>query len=416
MALKERLRALGLRTGVALAASALVAAQPAPAASTPHPRWDRADAAALLQAIGDARFEGLDPADYDAAGVRRALAGGNPDQLDATATRVALKLAGDYLQGHVRGRARVDWHIGGPVANEPALTSLLARATARDEVGDMLMDLLPKHPEYRALRDALARTPPSDTARVRSLRVNLERWRWMPRELGERHILVNVPGFSLKVVDRDRIVDERAVIVGKRATPTPQFGGTVAGVVLNPWWEVPQSIVKESVGNLVLRQPDKAKAQGYVMTRLEDGGIRVRQAPGPQNSLGQMKLVMPNPFNVYLHDTPAKARFAEPVRTFSHGCVRVEGAVDFAALLLEADPNWNRAQIDRVLASGRTTTAALGRPLPIWIGYFTVATAADGHLAFFADPYGRDAPVWKALSDGPPLQLSARDRPDQCPA
>ena len=415
MFLKMRLRATASVAGKVLAACLLLAAgnlQPAP----PPIQWDRGDATALLQAIESARFEGLDPADYDAAGLRRAIESGDADQLDAVATHIGLKLAGDYLQGHARGRARVGWHIAGPAAGESILTPLLASATSRNRVGDMLVELLPTHTEYRALRDALAATPPGDTARIRSLRVNLERWRWMPRDLGERHILVNVAGFSLKVIDRDRLVDERAVIVGKPATPTPQFGSSVTGVVLNPWWEVPQSIVKESVGNLVLRQPAKARAQGYVMARLDGGGIRVRQAPGPQNALGRMKLVMPNPFNVYLHDTPAKAKFAEPVRAFSHGCVRVKGAVDFAALLLEGDPGWNRAQIDRVLASGRTTTATLGKPLPVWIGYFTVATAADGHLAFFADPYGRDAAIWKALTDGPPLQLSARDRPDQCPA
>lgn len=416
MVLTKQLRVWGATATVALAVSLLMAAQQPPGRTAPAPHWDRADTSALLQAIEDARFEGLDPADYDAAAVRRALASGDAAALNATATRVGLKLAGDYLQGHVPARARVGWHIAGPVADEPTLTALLARATVRNEVSAALTDLLPKHSEYRALRDALAATPPGDTARVRSLRVNLERWRWMPRDLGERHILVNVPGFSLKVIDRDQLVDERAVIVGKPATPTPQFGNTVTGVILNPWWEVPQSIVRESVGNLVRRQPAKAKAQGYVMTRLESGGIRVRQAPGPKNALGQMKLVMPNPYNVYLHDTPAKAKFDAAERALSHGCIRVKGAIDFAALLLESDPAWNRAQIDRVLASGKTTHAKLSKAWPVWIGYFTVATASDGHLAFFADPYGRDAPVWKALSDGPPLQLSARERPETCPA
>ena len=415
MSFEMRLRVPRLAAGVGLAAWLLVGAGDPPTA-TPEIQWDRGDATALLEAIDDARLEGLDPADYDAAGVRRAIASGDAKQLAAVSTRVGLKLAGDLLQGHVRGRARVGWHIAGPVASEPALAALLARAAAGNRVGAALAELLPQHAEYRALRNALVATPPSDAARVRSLRVNLERWRWMPRELGSRHILVNVPGFALKLVDRDRIVDERAVIVGKPTTPTPQFGGTVTGVVLSPWWEVPKSIVNESIGNLVLRQPARAKAQGYVMTRLDGGGIRVRQAPGPQNALGQMKLVMPNPFNVYLHDTPAKARFDESMRTFSHGCIRVKGAVDFAALLLESDPDWDRARIDRVLQSRRTTTATLGKPLPVWIGYFTVATAADGHLTFFADPYNRDAPVWKALTDGPPLQLSARAHPDQCPA
>lgn len=142
--------------------------------------------------------------------------------------------------------------------------------------------------------------------------------------------------------------------------------------------------------------------------------MRVRQKPGPGNALGQMKLVMPNPFSVYLHDTPSRAKFDLDDRALSHGCIRVKGAVDFAALLLEDDPSWNRAQIDRVLAGGATTKVELRRPLPVYIGYFTAATKA-GELAYLADPYGRDAAILRELDRRAPTAIAARAE-TQCPA
>jgi murein L,D-transpeptidase YcbB/YkuD len=406
------MRHLSKRIGRA-AAIAAISALCLGAAPAPQIAWEPIDVAMLLRSIEDTRHEGLTPGDYDAASIRRAQAAGDRAAIDAAATRGALRLAKDFAQGRVGRADRVGWHIQGPAAAPETLAALVGRATQRDELATALWGLLPRHPEYRALREALAQT--SDAARREQLRVNMERWRWMPRDLGTRHILVNVPGFSLKLVDGDTVVDERPVIVGKPSTPTPQFGGEVSAVILNPWWEVPKSIVAESVGPLLKRDPAGAKAKGYVM-QPTGAGIRVRQAPGPSNALGQMKLVMPNPFSVYLHDTPAKGKFDEPVRAFSHGCVRVKGAIDFAALLLENDPAWNRQQIDRTLAAGKSVKAPLARSVPVWISYFTAATDAKGRLAYFADPYGRDARVARALGGEAPLQVAARAATETCAA
>jgi murein L,D-transpeptidase YcbB/YkuD len=129
-----------------------------------------------------------------------------------------------------------------------------------------------------------------------------------------------------------------------------------------------------------------------------------------------MKLVMPNPYNVYLHDTPSKSLFDRPVRAMSHGCIRVKGAVDFAALLLSDDPTWSRAQVGHVLARGASTKVPLARPLPVYVAYFTAATDAAGKVATFDDIYGRDAPVARGLAVQPRVALSAAGaRSDVCP-
>lgn len=394
----------------ALLAAALAGAAPEP----PALHWTPRDAKALVDIIAHAGDEGLDPALYDAEGVARAARSGDAAALDAAATAAALTLAGDYWAGRVPPAARVGWHIAGPSRSEPVLRARIAAALQSGRLDATFEALLPTHDDYRALRAALAETPQSEAARRAQLRANLERWRWMPRDLGPRHVLVNVPAFSLKLVKDGRTVEERPVIVGKRSTPTPQFATAISGVILNPWWEVPKSIVAESVGSLVARHPARAAAQGYVVQRNADGSVRYRQKPGPQNALGQMKLFMPNPFSVYLHDTPARSKFDEAERAFSHGCIRVKGAVDFAALLLADDPSWTRAQIDRVLAAGDSTRVTLSRAVPVHVVYFTVATR-DGALAYYGDPYRRDAGVLGALDRRTPMAIAARST-DTCPA
>jgi murein L,D-transpeptidase YcbB/YkuD len=253
--------------------------------------------------------------------------------------------------------------------------------------------LLPRHREYQRLKAALAATPPRDKAAIQRLRANLERWRWMPRDLGQRFILVNVPAFELTLMEDGREVARHKIIVGKPATPTPQFNATVRGVQLNPSWYVPSSIVAESIGKLVRNKPETARARGFVVSK---SGIR--QRPGPDNALGAMKLVMPNAFRVYVHDTPAKPLFEEEVRAFSHGCIRTQHALDFARTLL-ADPRWDQAAVDRIVSSHVTTDIPLNRPLPIYVGYFTAASDADGEMSSFPDLYGRDGPVVAALVD-----------------
>lgn len=218
----------------------------------------------------------------------------------------------------------------------------------------------------------------------------MERWRWMPRILDPDHVLVNAARFEAEVWREGRKVGTWQIIVGKKSAPTPVFDTRITGVVLNPWWEIPASIVRESVGALVRRNPAAARARGYVWS---DG--RYRQRPGPNNALGQMKLVMPNPYSVYMHDAPNKQLFAQEVRAFSHGCVRTDNAIGYAATLLEG--LMPRERVDEIVASGVSTTVNLAKPLPIYVAYFTATANPEGGVEFLPDIYGRDSRIAVAV-------------------
>jgi murein L,D-transpeptidase YcbB/YkuD len=359
-----------------------------------QPRWSRDDAQELLNVVEHIAEEGLDPADYEVGSLQTALAGPDDAAARAKADAVFLHVARDFTQGHVRNRAAIAWYLPGPSLDVNAGRRLLDTALAGGGVRATLQRLLPQHRQYQALKAALATTPERDKAGIQRLRANLERWRWMPRDLGRRYLLVNVPAFTVSLIEDNKVVARRRVIVGKVATPTPQFGATVAGVILNPWWDIPPSIVRESVGRLIGTNPAQARQRGFVVS-----GGRYRQRPGATNALGQIKLVMPNPFNVYLHDTPNKALFDAEVRAFSHGCIRTQDPFGLAETLLAASDGWDRTRIDGIVASGKTTQVSLGQPLPIYIAYLTVAAEDSGDLATFPDIYGRDPSIVAALID-----------------
>jgi murein L,D-transpeptidase YcbB/YkuD len=274
------------------------------------------------------------------------------------------------------------------------LLGLAVPAWAQGETEDVspaqsvlqLLFELQQHPHYWALR--AAQETETDPARLHTLAVNIARWQDMPTDLGSRYLLVNIPAFEVMLWEDGAVTDRRPVIVGTTRTRTPTFSTVVTGVVLNPWWEIPASIVAESVGALVRNRPATARARGYVV---ENG--RYRQRPGPGNALGQMKLVMPNPHSIGLHDTPSQALFARDVRAFSHGCVRVSDAVGFATTLLERDSGWTRERVDAVLGTGRTRTVELVQPLPIYVAYFTAAPSATGEIEYYPDIYRRDPSV-----------------------
>ena len=164
-------------------------------------------------------------------------------------------------------------------------------------------------------------------------------------------------------------------------------------MTLNPWWDIPASIVRESVGGLVRRNPAVARARGYVWS-----GGHYRQKPGPGNALGLMKLAMPNPYRVYMHDTPNKDLFGKDVRAFSHGCIRTAQALEFAAALLE--DTITRQDFDAIAASGDTVTIDLEQSIPIYITYFTAAGDGNGGVVFYPDVYQRDAGVSAASNPG----------------
>lgn len=376
-------------------------------AEPPTPRWSPTDLRELVEAIEEAPADGLDPADYDLPALNAAIASGDAMRIAPSASAHFQHLAGDRWEGHVRGKRRIGWHIVGPVADAAALAELEDAALRDHRVGTTLDALLPTSPEYHRLKLALAKTPASDRATRITLRANMERWRWVPRDPGARYLLVNVAGYTAELVDNGSIVSMHRIVIGKPAKSTPQFSTAVEGVIINPWWELPRSIVAEGVGSLLVKNPAKAKAQGYMRVKTSGGGTRVRQSPGPRNALGQMKLVMPNPYTVYLHDTPSKALFDETARAFSHGCMRVDRPFDLATALLAGTPGWDRTRIDSALASGKTIKADLTVPVPIYVVYFTVRADVDGTITRYPDVYGRDAVVVAALTDREP----ARPRP-----
>lgn len=241
----------------------------------------------------------------------------------------------------------------------------------------------PAHPYLETLIAALDRE--TDADRRATLAANIDRWRAMPAALGERYLLVNAASFEMGLWENGVLTAVWPVIIGKPRTPTPIFDTTVTGVVFNPWWDIPASIVRESVGALMRNRPAEARRRGYVV---QNG--RYRQRPGPGNALGQMKLVMPNRYSVGVHDTPNRDLFRREDRALSHGCVRVGDALGFAARLLAARADWGRAEIDAAVAAGDTVTVDLAEPIPIYVGYFTAEPGADEEIRYYRDIYGRD--------------------------
>lgn len=378
----------------------LVLLVPLSAKSQPlSPAWSYANARSLLFYIEKVDSEGLDPADYEPELLRSALEQGGSQGIDAAATRSFILLANDFAHGHVPAENRLAWHIRQEVPAAEDLATMMQHGLATGNVSGVLTQLLPAHAEYRALKAALARTPRQDLAARERLRINLERWRWMPRDMGNRHLLVNVAAFHADLVENSRLVARHRVIVGALKTPTPQFDAMVNGVIFNPSWYVPQSIIAESVGRLVRTRPAEAARRGYVASHDQNGALQVRQFPGPANALGQVKLDMPNPFSIYLHDTPGKTLFEKPVRAFSHGCIRTDHAVELAAALLADQEGWDTARIAGVTAGRQTVRVTLSRPVPVYVAYLTAVDDGKGGIAFLDDIYGRDAAVARALND-----------------
>jgi murein L,D-transpeptidase YcbB/YkuD len=371
----------------AIQAAALDQEQP-PAVPAPTPvSWRINDARELLDYVQNIGVEGLAPAAYGPDRLAAAIESGDRAQVTPIATEIFLQLATDLSGGQVRGRSRVDWFMPNVGLNDEARQRLLAQVTSQGGVAEALNGLLPTHPQYAGLKRALANTDPDDTARRDLIRTNMERWRWMPRELGARHVLVNVPAFTAALIDDGRVTARHRAVVGAVRTPTPQLSATITAITLNPWWNVPQSIVRTT-----------RFGAGYQVTRGANGSVTVRQPPGPRNALGRLKIEMPNPHAIYLHDTPSQALFGRAVRAFSHGCIRTQNVRDFAALLLAPTGNWDRAEIDDAISTGRNQTTPLARPVPVYIAYFTAAATTDGNIVSYNDIYGRDAPVRVALN------------------
>ena len=369
------------------------APQPAQAAPPPPPPlppvvWDIVSAQDLLYYIQQIGKEGLNPADYEPAELEAAIQTGNPAVVSPIATDRFNRLSSDLALGHVKKPGRIDWWVVDKDLDAQKQDALLRSALAQRNMRATLDGLLPTHPQYAALKAALEATPATETAKLNRIRLNMDRWRWLPRDLGPKYIIVNVPGFHATLVENGVNRWKQRAIAGKLSTPTPQLNATAVGVILNPWWEVPKSIEREAAGK-----------KGFVAVKGADGKVqRWRQPPGPTNALGQLKFVMPNSKAIYLHDTNARSRFNDSTRALSHGCVRTQHILDLATELLGDDGGeWTPEKIQTTLESKKTVQANFVKPLPVYIVYFSSAALLDGKIVDYKDLYGRDSKAMAAL-------------------
>jgi murein L,D-transpeptidase YcbB/YkuD len=255
--------------------------------------------------------------------------------------------------------------------------------------------------------------------RLAQLRANLERWRWITQDLGEKYILVNVADFRVGVVEAGREVLAMPAIVGTAYRRTPDFSGRLSYIEINPAWNVPPKLAREDILPKVQKDPGYLKQKrirvfrdwtdgspevdpaevDWSQVKAESLSYRFRQDPGPHNALGRIKFMFPNKFDIYLHDTPERGLFKRAVRDFSSGCIRVERPVELAEYVLRDDPDWTRDKLLAVMDDGETRVIKLRNPLGVHLLYWTAWLADDGRVQFRKDIYLRDAALFRALEE-----------------
>jgi len=484
----------------------------------------------LIQALKVAPREGLNPADYQLDRVETTLTELSqsklvvqsdpkalntsdvsntplpaPDadpvalaELDVLLSQVFLHYASHLGGWRVEQLNDVDpdWFAKRPFLD---LATTLANAVASDQVEETLFKLLPQHPDYVRLREALARyralvaaggwsqisagpklqigsrgprvgvlrkrlmtegllpavhsgdvfdenlrqgvrtflqthgqepdgvigaaalealnIPPE--VRVHQIEINLERWRWLPRDLGRKHIMVNVAGYDLEVVDDAHTVMGMRVVVGKPYLRTPVFSAELSYLVLNPYWNVPDTIAGKEILPELRRSPDYlARHNMELSTRsaphqeinpaavdwshvsTSNFPYRLRQRPGVKNPLGTVKFMLPNRFNVYLHDTSQRSLFARTERVFSHGCIRIEKPLELMEYVLGPHSRWNRTTV-KALNSQHERVIGIPQAIPVHILYWTAWVDEDGKVQFRKDVYGRDKLLESTLVKNP---------------
>jgi murein L,D-transpeptidase YcbB/YkuD len=295
-----------------------------------------------------------------------------------------------------------------PGARGPAVAALRRRLVAGGElpasvngVADVfdapLADALRRFQRRHGLeadgiagKDAIAALNVPVKTRIGQIELTLERWRWLPRALGRRWVAVNIPTFTLYGFDGGRPVLAMRIIAGSMQSPTPVFAQPMQEVIFRPYWNVPPGIAFNEIAPAVLRNPGYLARNRLEVVR-DGGGVSYRQRPGPGNSLGLVKFVLPNPFNVYLHDTPHGHLFARSRRDFSHGCMRVERPAELAQWVLAPAPEWTPRAVAVAMRSGEERHVALRDPVPVYVLYMTAWASSDGTVSFGPDLYGHDA-------------------------
>ena len=252
--------------------------------------------------------------------------------------------------------------------------------------------------------------------RIKSVLVAMERERWLNMDRGERHIWVNLTDFTAKIIDRGKVTFATRSVIGKNDADrrSPEFSDVMEFMVINPSWNVPRSITTKEYLPLMQRNPNAAghlkiiDGNGRVVPRsavnfaaytAKNFPFAMRQPPSESNALGLVKFMFPNPYNIYLHDTPSKSLFAQEVRDFSHGCIRLGDPFDFAYALLAAQTDDPKGLFARYLATGQETSVKLDKPVPVHLVYFTAHPSAKGKMNYRRDVYGRDALIYDALRE-----------------
>jgi murein L,D-transpeptidase YcbB/YkuD len=367
----------------------------------------RADAAITI--LGRAREHGLDPVDYDEQNIIRLRALPSSEdasekgteerarelaQADVRITAALLTLGRDVAIGRTKPE-RIDprWKTR---RHAPDLVSTLVTAV-ESGVTTWPDTIKPKHAQYAALQKAL--TEPAMSQHSDQIALNLERWRWMPDDLGTRYIVVNIPSFHLEAHEN-----------GKPDHKTPVFSDLMTTTVFSPYWNVPDSIVEGETAPAAARDAGFLTRNNIEILRLSKSGatpvdpstvdwdnpeelkaLAFRQKPGASNALGHVKFLFPNPYDVYLHDTPADALFARAGRAFSHGCVRVEAPEVLARWVLEDSPEWTDEKIVEAMHAGEEERVTLRQTIPVHIVYFTAWADDAGSVRLVPDVYGYDA-------------------------
>ncbi len=368
----------------------------------------------LLFLLSTAATDGLNPKRYRVRDLERAMRsawGGNPaarQRAEMLLSQAFATYVRDLRQAPNVGVIYVDPQLR-PQAISPR--AALSAAAASPSLGQYVANMGWMHPFYAQLRNSL--TESLDAGQRALLAVNLERARLLPAANAGRHVLVNAAGARLYMFDGGQVQDSMRVVVGKPAQPTPMMAALIRFTSLNPYWNVPPDLVAERIAPNVLKQGTPyLRAKGYQV--LSDWGdkprvispasvdwravasgrkeIRVRQLPGPANSMGDMKFMFPNAQGIYLHDTPSTELFGEAARYFSGGCVRLEAAPRLA--------NWLYGKPLRAKGARPEQKVSLPQPVPVYLTYLTAVPSGGGQVALFEDSYRYDAVRLAQLSRG----------------
>jgi murein L,D-transpeptidase YcbB/YkuD len=370
------------------------------------------------------KSEGLEPRDYPTPDLSGNLSEEQAAKAELQLTGSILRYARHASSGRV-SYTRVSASILYPDhAADPA--EVLNKVASAPDMNVVLQSFEPQQPGFVALKAALAKelaTPEQATSLqdreaskkhrgkdadersqkkngVDSIVANMERWRWLPRDLGETHVVVNIPDYTLGVYKDDALVWHTKIVVGKPGNlATPLLSETMKFLTVNPTWNVPPSIIRNEYLPALARDPGALERIGLRVSNNPDGSLRVYQPPGERNALGRIRFNFPNQFLVYQHDTPNKNLFARDSRAFSHGCMRVENPEKYAEVLLSLSQPAEGYSIARIrsLYGDQERTINLKQPIPVHVTYQTAFVDKQGQLNFRHDVYGLDTATLKLM-------------------